>query len=186
VRAVAVVACIIAGLATSVAAQPASPPPGSPAGAKPPANRSDKVRAQIRARIAVDLTSQLELDEVTAGKIFAVMARFDEQFDKVLVARADIQRKLKTADSIKDPKALEHLIDDAVANQHALEALEDQRLTDWRKILTPQQTAQLLVVWPAIQRRLQNQLQRAVANPGAAPKGRANNRRPPGDDNDDD
>jgi hypothetical protein len=39
---------------------------------------------------------------------------------------------------------------------------EEQRLAQLRKILTPAQTARLIVVLPAMERKIQNQLRKAV------------------------
>jgi hypothetical protein len=40
--------------------------------------------------------------------------------------------------------------------------VEERRLAELRKILTPAQTTRLLVVLPAFERKIQNQLRRAI------------------------
>jgi len=139
--------------------------------------RRDKVKKKIRALRAYTLTEELSLDEVTAGKLFPVLAKYDDVFDKLLQARADLERRLKNADAIRDPRAVDKLVDEAVANQRAFWDAEAARLAELRKILTPAQTARLLVVLPALERKIQRQLLRAI---------RGGKQAAPGDDADDD
>ena len=127
-----------------------------------PANRREKIKERIRALRAYTLTSELQLDEQTAGKLFPTLAKYDGEFDKLLQQRMDIQRRLEAAGDLKDPKEADKLIDEAVANQRALWDTEDKRLTQLRKILTPAQVARVLVVLPAMERKIQNQLRKAV------------------------
>jgi hypothetical protein len=126
------------------------------------AMRRDKIKERIRALRAYTLTAELQLDEQTAAKLFPVLAKFDGEFDKLLQERMGIQNKLQVTGAIKDPKVIDKLIDEAVVNQRALWDTEDKRLAQLRKILTPAQTARLLIVLPAMERKIQNQLQRAV------------------------
>jgi hypothetical protein len=126
------------------------------------AQRREKIKDRIRAMRAYMLTTELQLDEQTAAKLFPVLAKFDNEFDKLLQERMDIQRRLQSVGSVRDAKVVDKLIDEAVANQRALWDTEDKRLAQLRKILTPAQTARVLVVLPAMERKIQNQLQRAV------------------------
>lgn len=135
-----------------------------PRGGRTPAERREAVKKKIRALRAYTLTEELALDEKTAAKLFPVLARWDDVTDKLLVQRANITRQLATAGASKDPRAVDKLIDDAVANQKAFWDLEDKRLAELRKILTPAQTARLIVVLPAFERRIQNQLRRVIQN----------------------
>ena len=124
--------------------------------------RREKIKERIRALRAYTLTTELSLDEKTAAKLFPTLAKFDNEFDKLLQQRIDIQRRLDGAGALKDTKAIDKLIDEAVANQRALWDTEDKRLGELRKILTPAQTARVLVVLPAMERKIQNQLRKAV------------------------
>lgn len=150
------------------------------AGRRPPAGRLDEIKKKIRALRAYTLTEELALDEASAGKVFPVLAKFDDELDKVMAARAGLQRQLNHPPA--DPKALDRLIDEAVANQRALWDLETKKLGELRAVLTPQQTARLLVVLPALERRIQNRLRKALkGNQGG--RGGAGGA---GDDDDDD
>jgi len=133
-------------------------------------DRRETIKKKIRALRAYTLTEELKLDEATSAKLFPVLAKWDDVTDKLLVTRTDLTRQLAAVDSIKDPKAVNKLIDDLVANQKAFWDLEDKRLVELRKILTPTQTAHLVLVLPGFERRIQNQLRRALQNRG---RGRA-------------
>lgn len=139
-------------------------------GPAPGANRRERIKKKIRAMRAFTLTEELQLDEATAGKLFPVLAKYDDELDRLLQQRADIERRLKAADTIKDPRALDKLVDEAVANQRAFWDAQDKRLAELRKILTPVQTARLLVVLPALERKIENQLRRAIRGGGPGPK----------------
>jgi hypothetical protein len=152
---------------------------GAPAGAQPrragaavpaaAADRREGIKKRIRSMRAYTLTEELKLDPGTAGQLFPLLARYDDETDKLLERRAELQRRLRRAEAIRDPRALDHLIDEALANQRGFRDLEDRRLAELRKILTPFQTAKLLVVLPDFERRIQNQLRKAIAQrPGAA------------------
>jgi hypothetical protein len=126
--------------------------------------RREQIKKKIRALRAYTLTEELALDEQTAGRLFPVLARFDDETDRLLERRVDVQRRLRHADALRDGRAVERLIDEAVANQRGFWELEDRRLAELRKILTPIQAAKLLVVLPALERRIQNQLRKAIVS----------------------
>jgi hypothetical protein len=166
--------------APTVSAQPAGPPGIA---------RRERIKKKIRAMRAFTLTEELQLDETTAGRLFPALAKWDDEFDRLLQQRADIEKRLKGADAIKDPRALDKLVDEAVANQRAFWDAQDKRLSELRKILTPAQTARLLVVLPALEKKIENQLMRAIkggGGPRAGGKGGELGKNPYGDDGDDD
>ncbi len=146
--------------------------------------RRENIKKKIRTMRAYTLTEALGLDEATAGKLFPVLAKWDDVTDKLLVQRVNLTSQLRASGQLA-PKAIERLIDDAVANQRAFWDLEDKRLAELRKILSPAQTAQLLVVLPQFERRIQNQLRKAIAKPGGRGRGRARANFDDDDDNDD-
>jgi hypothetical protein len=143
--------------------------------AAPAVDRREEIKKKIRVLRAATLQQELNLDEKALAKLLPVLSKWDDVTDKLLVQRVDLVQKLKTADQIKDSKQLDKLIDDAVANQKAFWDLEDKRLAELRKILTPAQTAKLLIVLPQFERKIQNQLRRAI-----------NRRNGGGDETDDD
>ncbi len=148
----------------------AQPRPG-PAPA-PNAQRREEIKKKIRSLRAYALTTELSLDEKTGSRLWPVLAKYDDEIDKLLQQRVDVHRRLQTADQLKDPRAQDRLIDEAIANQKAFWNVEERRLAELRKILTPAQTTRLLIVLPAFERKIQNQLRRAIvrrAAPAQAP-----------------
>jgi hypothetical protein len=127
--------------------------------------RREQIKKKIRALRAYTLTEELALDEQTAGRLFPVLARFDDETDRLLEKRVDVQRRLRRADSLRDGRAIERLIDEAVANQRGFWELEDKRLAELRKILTPIQAARLLVVLPALVQALSDANERQEVLP---------------------
>ena len=155
-------------------------PGGGPGGGGPAANaaqRADPLLDPLAALRAFTLTDELSLDENTAGRLFPILSKYDDETDRLLGQRADIQRRLSSAGQLRDPHTIDKLVDEAVGNQHAFWELEDKRLGELRKVLSPAQIARLLVVLPALERQITNQLQRAIdgkppgAGPGAGAKG---------------
>jgi hypothetical protein len=158
---------------------PNAPAPNAPA---PNAQRREEIKKKIRSLRAYALTTELSLDEKTGNRLWPVLAKYDDEIDKLLQQRVDVNRRLATADQLKDPKAQDRLVDEAVANQKAFWSVEERRVAELRKILTPAQTARLLVVLPGFERKIQNQLRRAInRRPGPAQA-----QDPDGDDDDDD
>lgn len=174
-------------LGSAATAQPRRGGPGAGPAVTAPAGtaeRREQIKKKIRAMRAYTLTEELALDEQTAGKLFPVLARYDDETDKLLEKRVDVQRRLRRVDAMRDARAIDRLIDEALAVQRDFRDLEDRRIAELRKILSPAQAAKLLVVLPELERRIQNQLRRAIAQrrPGAAPKAGADRA---GDDDDD-
>jgi hypothetical protein len=135
-------------------------------------DKREKIKKKIRALRAYTLTEELQLDETSAGKLFPVLAKYDDELDRLLLQRADIERRLKASGDVKDARALDKLVDETVANQKAFWESQERRIGELRKILTPAQTARLLVVLPEFERRIQNQLQRAMKGGGGGRAGR--------------
>jgi hypothetical protein len=150
------------------AAQPA--PPGGGAGGARPANslRREEIKRRIRSLRAYALTSELGLDERAGTRLWPILARYDDEIDKLVQQRVEVNRRLRDARQLRDPRALDRLVDDAIANQRAFWSLEERRLIELRRILPPLQVAQLLVVLPAFERKIQSQLRRAIVRRGPA------------------
>jgi Spy/CpxP family protein refolding chaperone len=159
-RRVVIAMMLLALFAPAAVAQPANGP--GPAGQ----NRRERIKKRIRALRAYTLTEELSLDEQAAAKLFPVLSKYDDQLEQLLITRADVMRRLRNVADLKDPKAIDKLIDEAVANQRGFWDVEDKRLTELRKILTPTQIARLVIVLPALERRIQNQLRKVVQGGG--------------------
>jgi hypothetical protein len=170
----AIVATSLVG-AAGASAQPRGGRRGGPVVAQ---DRREAVKKKIRVLRAATLTDELNLDEKALSRLLPVLSKWDDVTEDLLKKRLDIQRRLTTVDGAKDPKGVDKLIDEAVVNQKAFWDLEDKRLAELRRILTPAQIARLIIVLPAFERRIHNQLRRAI-NRGTVRGGR-------GDADDDD
>jgi hypothetical protein len=172
---VALIPIIFVGLARAplASAQPRRGDGAGPGERRPldSHERREQIKKKIRALRAYTLTDELQLDEQTAARLFPLLSRYDDDFDKLLEQRVNVQRRLKYVDTIKDPRTVDRLIDEAIANQRGFWDLQDKRIQALRKILTPAQTAKLLVALPALERRIENQLRKAIVQrrPGSGP-----------------
>lgn len=151
---------IVAALLASAPAalgQPAAPSTHS----GPSATRRDEVKRKLLALRAYRLTEELSLDEASAARVFPILAKYDPQLEQLTIERAALTKELHAGPT---GTAADELINRAVANRRALFELEDKRLAELRKVLTPQQAARLLVVLPEIETQLKQQIRRAVRN----------------------
>ncbi len=137
-------------------------------GQTPPSNaqKIERVKQKILAMRAGQLTSELNLDEKQAAKLFPVLSKYDDTFQKLLKEAVDLRKQAQAAAEKNDDAALNDIIDKLVANQRARWDTQEARFKDVRKVLTPEQAARLLVVLPQIDRRISNQLRKALGRPG--------------------
>lgn len=165
-------ACVLlAGLAAGASAQPGGP-------GRTKETTIERVKKRVRALRAYTLTEELGLDTEGAGRLFPVLAKFDDDFDHLLVARGLLTKALDGVGDFKDPRAVDKLIDQMLANQRAVWELEEKRIAELRKLLTPAQTARLLVVLPALERRIQRQLRNAAQGQSGGPHPHAHRNNP--------
>jgi hypothetical protein len=136
------------------------------------ADRRERIKKRIRALRAYTLTDELALDEDTAARLFPILSKYDDEIGKRLTARTKLQKELEAATDKGDDKATDKAIDDLVANQKALWEIDEKRFAELRKVLTPAQSAKLLVVLPALERKVQRMLQRAINGRAAGRAGR--------------
>ncbi|HEY0252776.1 MAG TPA: hypothetical protein VGC41_14675, partial [Kofleriaceae bacterium] len=115
---------------------------------QPRQNKVERVKKRIRALRAYTLVEELGLDEKDSQRLFPVLDKFDDEFERLYVERAQLQKQLDGAPDLKDKKQVDKLIDDSLANQRAIWNLEEKRVAEVRKILTSAQVARMLVVLP--------------------------------------
>jgi hypothetical protein len=163
-------AVLVLLLAHVASAQPRPIGPEAPTRRDPSIDRRSEVKKKIRVLRAATLTDELKLDEKTLAKLLPALAKWDDVTEDLLKKRVDIHQRLVASDG-KDPRLVDKIVDEAVANQKAFWELEEKRLAELRRILTPGQAGRLLIVLPAFERRIQNQLRRAMINAGARNRG---------------
>jgi hypothetical protein len=137
----------------------AGQPPGPAAGA--PAR--ERLKQRLLALRAYRLTEELGLDPTSASGVFPVLAKYDGQLEQLTVERVAITQKLRQGPT---GAAADELINRSIANRRALLEVEERRLDELRKVLTPQQTARLLVVLPEIEAQLKRQIRQIARKRG--------------------
>jgi len=136
--------------------------------AQPRRDAGDK-REQIKRRIrdlrAYALIDKLQLDPAMQQKVFPILDRYDDDTARLVSRRVEAVRRLASIGTAS-PREIDRAIDEAIVVQKAFRDLEDHRLAELRRVLSPRQTAQLLVVLPEFERRIQNQLRKAALGGG--------------------
>lgn len=134
--------------------QPAAGPTGAPA-----AGKREQIKRKLLALRAFRLTEELALDEATAARLFPLLTKYDSQLEQLTIERMTLAKQLRSGPA---GAAADEIINRAVANRRALLDLEEKRLAELRKVLTPQQTARLLVVLPEIENQIKRQIRQIV------------------------
>ena len=127
----------------------------------------DQAKQKIRALRAAILVEELGLDEATATRLGPILARHDDELERLQAERRALRKAVHDALAANDDQKLDRLIDQLVANQRARWDRELTRVAELRKLLAPRQAARLLDILPKIDRRILQGLRRAVAGPGA-------------------
>lgn len=148
-------------VAAPAAAQPGPDAPRGQRQGKGKGTKRERVKERIRMMRAMVLTEQLDLDAATAEKMFPILARYDDDLANLLGERKQLRRQLAAARKRGGP-AIDGLLDKLVANQRARWAAEEQRFADLRRLLTPEQAADLLDLLPEVDRKILRGLRDAV------------------------
>ncbi len=120
-------------------------------------------KQKIRALRAAILVEELGLDEATAARLGPILARHDDDLERLQAERRTLRKAVHDALAAKDDRKLDGLIDALVANQRARWDRELTRVAELRKLLSPSQAARLIDLLPRIDRRILQGLRRAVA-----------------------
>jgi Spy/CpxP family protein refolding chaperone len=118
----------------------------------------------IRAMRAKELGDVLNPDTAAVAKVVELSSGFEDQ---LVAARQDLRQKRSAIDILlaqpkPDDPALNRAVDALMAQRRKLEDIEAERTAALRKVLTPNQFARVVVAWPRINRRIQEQLYRAL------------------------
>ena len=181
-----IAAILLAATAAPALAQPGAQPPGAKtrptveggpprAGAGPGSQanprrtaRRERLRQRIRAMRAWYLTEQLQLDDATAARLFPILGQFDDEMEALRQRGRQLRRALRreTDSPRPDPAAVNRLIDALLVHYSDLYRVQRDRFTAVRKVVTPAQSARLLLLLPRIDDAIRRQIQRAVGGGG--------------------
>ena len=142
----------------------ASPTAALAKGPKDKQQKREKVREKIKQMRSARLIELLDLDDATANKLFTVLNKYDDLLLPLRQEIGEARRELKQmVESGKiDDAVVNALVDKIFAARAKIARLEDERLADVRKILTPRQLALVVVYLPEIDRQIEQQIRKAL------------------------
>ncbi len=130
----------------------------------------DKMRGEIFDQLRTyrmwKITEELKLDQATAARLFPIFARYDEQSMDVGRQWGETYRDLKLALEAQKPDnaRLETLMDRFVALRARRGTLEVDRSVAVRKVLTPVQSAKLIMLLPRIDDSFRHRIHEALGD----------------------
>jgi Spy/CpxP family protein refolding chaperone len=169
----AVLATLAAGAARaqSPAAPPGRPPATGARGAAiiPGDGRSpEQLRAEVLERMRAlrtwRIVDALKLDQATSARLFPILARYDDREMALATERRDVARLLRAeVDASKpDDARLSAAITRLLAIRERQRAMEDERVKELRKVLTPVQQAKLMLLLPRLEHEFARRIQQAA------------------------
>lgn len=182
-RTIVISITLAAGLLTALVlpsraeAQPPGPPtPQSVTGGAEPGPRTarrERVRQRIRAMRAWYLTEELDLDDATAARLFPVLGQYDERLAAVHQRGGQLRRALRRAmsSSRPDQTSIDRLLDDLLTHYDNLYRVQRERLIALRKVMSPSQSARLVLILPRLDDAVRREIHRATKNRRLGPAG---------------
>lgn len=139
-----------------------------PRRARPPqADQRGKVLQRIRAMRAWQLTEALGLDEVTAGRLFPVLNRFDGKLQPLRTHGDKLRQRLERAMKKGASDAtFRQLVTDIQKHNDEMHKWHLARFEAIRKVLSPRQAAIALVALPEIEQRIRQRILEAMDSHG--------------------
>lgn len=119
-----------------------------------PEQLRQEVLERMRALRAFRIVDALKLDEATSGRLFPILSRYDDREVAIATERHLIVHDLRTdADAPRpDDARLNTDLNRLIANRAKQRVMEDDRIRDVRKVLTPAQQAKLVLLLPRLER----------------------------------
>jgi hypothetical protein len=145
----------LAGATARAQPKPAPVPPGPPvADQQTPEQLRKEVLDRMRALRAFKIVEALKLDEGTSGRLFPILARYDDKEMAIAAERHALMHELReeTDAAHPDDARLTATLNKLQANRTKQRVLHDDRVKDVRKVLTPIQQAKLVLLLPRLER----------------------------------
>ncbi len=178
----AALAVVISG----AAAWGADPAPGGspiPGDGRTPDQLRREVLERMRALRAWKIVDELKLDQATSARLFPVLSKYDDRELALMKDRRDIVRDLRaeTESAAPNNAKLTAAIDRLLALRAKMQALQDEKIRELRKVLTPAQQAKLVLLLPRIERGFIHRIREVSEEQRRTGDGR-DRRRPDDDD----
>jgi Spy/CpxP family protein refolding chaperone len=124
----------------------------------------DQIFDQMRAERMWRLTDALKLDEASAAKVFPLLSKYDEQERTLGHERGQTYRDLRDATEAATPDTprIGALVDKLLALRARRQALEAEKVTALRKVLTPVQMAKMMLLVPRIEDGFRQRIHEAI------------------------
>ena len=138
------------------------------------AKRLERITKRMRGMRAWRLTEELSLDDATAGKLFAVIASFDQKLDAINRKAANLRRQIRAEMRKASPNKarIKQSIDQLLATYEQQYKLQRARFDECRKVLSPAQSGRLLLLLPRLDETIRKQVKRALTKSRARRKRR--------------
>jgi Spy/CpxP family protein refolding chaperone len=146
---------LLAGTTARAQPKPASVPPTPPVvDQRTPDQLRKEVLDRMRALRAFKIVEALKLDEATSGRLFAILARYDDREMAIAAERRALMHELReeTEAAHPDDARLTATLNKLQSNRAKQHAMRDDRVKDVRKVLTPFQQAKLVLLLPRLER----------------------------------
>src|SRR5262249_11502797 len=150
-------------------ARAGAPIPGASAPIPGDGRTPDQLRTEVlermRALRAWRIVDALKLDQATSAKLFPILSKYDDREMALAGERRDVARSLRAEVQAARPDEgrLNAAINRLLANRERQRAMEDERVKELRKVLTPVQQAKLILLLPRIEREFSRRVQQAAA-----------------------
>jgi Spy/CpxP family protein refolding chaperone len=174
VRRLGLIGLMLAGLGGAAQAQQHRPGAGgAPAPAlatddhRSPEQLRNEVLERMRALRAFKIVDALKLDEATSGRLFPILARYDDREVQIASDRHKIMHDLHDASEAPHPDdaRLNADLNQLIANRNKQRAMEDEKIRDVRKVLTPAQQAKLVLLLPRLERDFAHWIHEVAGRP---------------------
>lgn len=144
------------------AATTAAPIPGD---TRTPDQLRQEVAERLRVLRAWKIAEALKLDQATAARLFPLLAKYDERKIALRQEGRAIRRELRAESAAATPNGpkLTAAVDRLLANRARRRALEEEKVREVRKLLTPVQQAKLVLLVPRIERKYARRLRAGAA-----------------------
>jgi Spy/CpxP family protein refolding chaperone len=146
----------------------------------------EQIFDQMRAERMWKLTDALKLDEAMAARVFPLLSKYDDHERNLVRERGEAFRALRQAIEAPtpDPARMEPLVDRLIALRARRQALETEKITALRKVLTPLQMAKMMLLAPRLDEGFRQRIREVIDGhpdePGHEEPGRGKDRRGPG------
>jgi len=118
----------------------------------------------MRALRAWRIVDALKLDEATSARLFPILSKYDDREMALATERRDARRLLRAeVEAVRpDEGRLNAAINRLLANRERQRAMEDERVKELRKVLTPVQQAKLILLLPRLEHEFAQRVQQAA------------------------